>query len=87
MPSVYLETTIFSYLAAHPSRDLIIAAHQQITYDWWRDARDRFELYVSEAVLNEIRQAEGRIRNSNKALGQRDVRDGHGGGDEGRELA
>lgn len=54
MPSVYLETTIPSYLAAHPSRDLVIAAHQQITHDWWRTARDRFDLYTSEAVLDEI---------------------------------
>jgi hypothetical protein len=42
-------------LAAKPSRDLITAAHQQITHEWWSTARDRFELYVSEAVLNEIR--------------------------------
>jgi len=55
MPSVYLETTIPSYVAAHPSRDLIMAAHQQITHDWWLDAHDRFDLYISEAVLNEIR--------------------------------
>lgn len=55
MPSVYLETTIPSYLAAHPSRDLIIAAHQQITHDWWRNARKRFDLYISEALLDEIR--------------------------------
>jgi hypothetical protein len=55
MPTVYLETTIPSYLAAQPSRDLIIAAHQQITHEWWHNARDRFELYVSEAVLGEIR--------------------------------
>ncbi len=55
MPSVYLETTIPSYLAAQPSRDLIMAAHQQITHDWWLNARDRFDLYISEAVLNEIR--------------------------------
>jgi len=54
MPSVYLETTIPSYLAAYPSRDLIIAAHQQITHEWWRTAADRFDLYVSEAVLEEI---------------------------------
>jgi len=34
MPTVYLETTIISYLAAHPSRDLAIAGHQQITHDY-----------------------------------------------------
>jgi hypothetical protein len=31
---VYIETTIISYLAARPSRDLIIASHQQITHKW-----------------------------------------------------
>jgi hypothetical protein len=55
MPAVYLETTIPSYLAAYPSRDLVIAAHQQITHEWWRDAPKRFDLYISEAVLDEIR--------------------------------
>jgi hypothetical protein len=55
MPTVYLETTIPSYLVARPSRDLIIAAHQQITHEWWREAGDRFDLYISEAVLAEIR--------------------------------
>ena len=55
MTSVYLETTIPSYLAAHASRDLIVAAHQQITHDWWHRAWDRFDLYISEAVLDEIR--------------------------------
>jgi len=28
---VYLETTIISYLAASPSRDIVVAAHQEIT--------------------------------------------------------
>ena len=55
MPTIYLETTIPSYLAARPSRDPIVNAHQQITDEWWRDARKHFELYVSEAVLTEIR--------------------------------
>lgn len=55
MRSVYLETTVPSYLAACPSRDLVVAAHQQITQEWWRTARERFDLYVSEAVLGEMR--------------------------------
>ncbi len=56
--TVYLETTIPSYLAARPSRDLIVAAHQQITQDWWRDARTRFDVYISGAVLDEIRSGD-----------------------------
>lgn len=55
MTTVYLETTIPSYLAAFPSRDLIVAAHQQITHDWWNNAREHFDLYISEPVLDEIR--------------------------------
>ncbi len=55
MPSVYLETTVPSYLVARPGRDLIVAAHQQITREWWAIAKGRFDLYVSEAVLDEIR--------------------------------
>ncbi len=52
-PSVYLETTIPSYLAAWPSRDLVRAAHQQITRDWWDRRRAEFELYISQVVLRE----------------------------------
>lgn len=54
MATVYLETTIPSYLTARPSRDLIVAGHQQVTYDWWENADKRFDLFVSEAVLEEI---------------------------------
>jgi hypothetical protein len=53
--TVYLETTIPSYLAGRPSRDLVIAAHQQITHDWWSRAQRDLDLFVSEAVLEEIR--------------------------------
>jgi hypothetical protein len=48
--SVYLETSIVSYLAARPSRDLVVAAHQQITHRWWETRRGDFELVVSELV-------------------------------------
>jgi predicted nucleic acid-binding protein len=52
-PIIYLETTIISYLTARPSRDLIIAAHQQITQEWWDTQRNHYNLYVSQLVINE----------------------------------
>jgi predicted nucleic acid-binding protein len=52
-PRVYLETTIPSYLTAWPSRDLVRAAHQQITREWWDKRRTQFELYISQAVVHE----------------------------------
>jgi hypothetical protein len=52
-PKVYIETTIPSYLTAWPSRDLIRAAHHQLTREWWADRRSDFELYVSEIVILE----------------------------------
>ena len=54
MPSGYVETSIISYLAARPSRDLIVAARQQLTHTWWRERRPLFDLYVSQVVLDEI---------------------------------
>ena len=54
-PRLYMETTIPSYLIAAPSRDLIVAAHQQITKHWWENHRDNFDNYVSQFVLDEAR--------------------------------
>lgn len=51
--TVYLETTVVSYLAAWTSRDLIRAAHQNITREWWTTRRDRFDLWVSQFVIDE----------------------------------
>jgi predicted nucleic acid-binding protein len=53
-PKLYLETSIASYLTARPSHDLIRAAHQQITRDWW-EMRSSFSLYISQFVLDEAR--------------------------------
>jgi len=50
----YLETTIPSYLAGRPSRDLLQAARQQITHAWWESRRQGYHLHVSDLVLNEI---------------------------------
>ena len=40
---VYIETTFVSYLTARPSRDVVFAAHQQITHEWWDTRRTNFE--------------------------------------------
>ena len=50
---VYLETTIVSYLTGKPSRDLVAAAHQQVTSDWWASRRQLYDLVVSELVIRE----------------------------------
>ena len=49
---VYVETSIVSYLSARTSRDVVVAAHQQITRRWWR-GRGGYSLFVSQAVLDE----------------------------------
>ena len=54
-PKLYLETTIPSYLTARPSRDLIVAGHQQITQEWWSRRKNDFSIYISQFVLDEAR--------------------------------
>ena len=52
--TVYIESTIVSYLAAKPSRDLIVAAHQQLTTEWWNLIRPQVDCFVSPFVIQEI---------------------------------
>jgi PIN domain len=52
-PSVYVETSIVSYLAARPSRDVIVAAHQELTRRWWKGRRS-YRLFVSQIVRDEV---------------------------------
>jgi anaerobic glycerol-3-phosphate dehydrogenase len=55
-PKVYVETTIFSYLAARPSGQAITATRQEITRFWWVAEREKYELVASEAVEAECDQ-------------------------------
>lgn len=54
-PTVYLETSVISYLAARPSRDLIIAARQRLTHEWWQRRRSLFDVYISALVIEEAK--------------------------------
>ena len=64
--TVYIETTIVSYLTGRPSGDLLIAARQLQTRQWWDEESKKHELLVSNAVLEEI--AEGDTDQASKRL-------------------
>ena len=53
-PTVYVESSVISYLASRPNRDIVIAGRQAISHDWWANHRQRFELRVSALVEQEI---------------------------------
>ncbi len=59
---VYVETTVVSYLVASPTLDLIQAAHQEITRQWW-SGRNRFDLFVSRVVAAEARRGDTKAAN------------------------
>ena len=57
-PTVYVETSVISYLTSRYSRDLVVAAHQQVTHLWWDIAADRFDLLISPVVRDEMAQGD-----------------------------
>lgn len=50
---VYIETTIVSYLASRRSGDLLVAAHQFITKKWWEEESAKYEMVISDLVVEE----------------------------------
>lgn len=64
---VYIETTIPSYLVSIPSRDIIVAGHQQTTRLWWDLRKDSFDVFISQFLIDEVSggdpvQAEKRLK-------------------------
>ena len=57
-PRVYIETTVVSYLVSRPALDVITAGHQATTFQWWEQHRSRFELVVSQFVLDEASEGD-----------------------------
>jgi hypothetical protein len=58
METVYIETTIVSYLVSHPSQNVIVAAHQQLTREWWQRRRSLFACFISDVVIDEAGDGE-----------------------------
>jgi len=52
--SVYIESSVISYLTARPSRDVVKSARQAITEEWWQKDRKRFDVFISALVEEEI---------------------------------
>ncbi|MFH1195928.1 MAG: type II toxin-antitoxin system VapC family toxin [bacterium] len=50
---VYIETSFISYLTSKPNRDLVLAAHQQISREWWDKRKKDFEIFISQLVYEE----------------------------------
>ena len=65
-PTLYLDTTIVSYLTARLSRNAIVAHHQAITRRWWREHRARHLSYISDVV--EIEAARGDVSAARERL-------------------
>ena len=51
--AVYIETSIVSYLTARPTSNLLAAAWQKTTADWWDTHRLRFEICTSNLTIEE----------------------------------
>jgi hypothetical protein len=56
--SLYVESTIPSYVTAWASRDPITAGHQASTILFWETERHKYDLYLSQAVIDEIREGD-----------------------------
>ena len=61
--TIYIETSIFGYLTARSTNNLILAANIKVTKDWWNTYHDFFTIYVSELVEDEVAKGDKAIAN------------------------
>lgn len=48
--TVFIETSVVSYLATNLSRNLVVVGHQRIASDWWNDIKPNLDYYISDLV-------------------------------------
>lgn len=58
MPTLYLETSIISYLTSRPSGQIVSRARQILTHRWWDEERGYYDLVTSQYVLDEARRGD-----------------------------
>jgi hypothetical protein len=61
MPTLYVETSIVSYLRQRTSPHIVAAARQLITRQWWSDERQNYELVTSQYVIDEASDGDPKL--------------------------
>ena len=65
-PKLYIETSVISYLAARPSKDVVVAGQQASTQRWWKEKRRNYQLFASKLVWQEA--GEGNVHAVHRRL-------------------
>jgi hypothetical protein len=63
MDTLYVESSVIGYLPRQPSSDLVNAARQLLTHRWWQVERFRYELVISQYVIDEIAAGDPTLAN------------------------
>lgn len=58
MPTAYIETSIVSYAVARSSNERHVLVRQEDAIRWWDEYSRHFELFISQAVLDEAGQGD-----------------------------
>jgi predicted nucleic acid-binding protein len=58
--TVYIETTVISYLTARATTDPLLAGDIDATKKWWDNTRGSFELFTSEIVIQEASRGDAK---------------------------
>ena len=61
MPTLYIETSIISYLRQRPSTQVVTAARQVLTHQWWSHERTSYELVTSQYVIDEASDGDPKL--------------------------
>ncbi len=55
---IYLDSSIPSYRVSELSENALVLIRQKITIDWWDNERQKYDLYISDVVLDEIERGD-----------------------------
>lgn len=61
MQTIYIETSIVSFLRSRPSAHVVSAARQLVTRRWWDQERTKYTLVTSQYVLDEAMQGDAQL--------------------------